>query len=122
MTQKLLSVIIPAYNVANYIVECVDSLLTQIPAPNELIIVNDGSTDDTLARVEQPTCDESRVRSGDDFQWRIGHARDYGIAMAEGNSSSFAATRMMLFVKGFMTSCRQPLNATPSWNCSALTR
>ncbi|MBN1085496.1 glycosyltransferase [Erwinia aphidicola] len=84
MTQKLLSVIIPAYNVANYIVECVDSLLTQIPAPNELIIVNDGSTDDTLARVEAHYATESRVRVVTIANGGLGHARDYGIAMAEG--------------------------------------
>ncbi len=80
MTQKLLSVIIPAYNVANYIVECVDSLLIQIPAPNEMIIVNDGSTDDTLARVEAHYATESRVRVVTIANGGLGQARDYGIA------------------------------------------
>ena len=53
MSDILLSVIIPTYNVEKYIVECVDSLLHQIKAPNEIIIVNDGSTDGTLALIEQ---------------------------------------------------------------------
>lgn len=84
MAQKLLSVIIPAYNVANYIIECVDSLLAQIPAPNELIIINDGSTDDTLARIEKRYALEEQVRIVTIPNGGLGHARDYGIALAQG--------------------------------------
>jgi len=84
MTQKLLSVIIPAYNVANYIVECVDSLLVQLAAPNEIIIVNDGSTDDTLARVEQAYGNDERVKIVTLSNGGAGQARDYGISLAQG--------------------------------------
>lgn len=84
MTQKNLSVIIPAYNVANYIVECIDSLLAQIPAPNELIIINDGSTDDTLAQIEKHYAREEQVRIFTIPNGGLGQARDYGIALAEG--------------------------------------
>src|SRR5262245_21891186 len=41
------SVIIPAYNVAPYIAETLDSLLAQSYADYEAIVVNDGSTDET---------------------------------------------------------------------------
>ncbi|QGU87847.1 glycosyltransferase family 2 protein [Erwinia sorbitola] len=84
MTQKILSVIIPAYNVANYIVECVDSLLAQIPAPNELIIINDGSTDDTLARIEKRYAAQEQVHIVTIPNGGLGQARDYGIALAQG--------------------------------------
>ncbi|MBD8161250.1 glycosyltransferase family 2 protein [Erwinia persicina] len=84
MTRKLLSVIIPAYNVENYIVECVDSLLAQIPAPNELIIVNDGSTDNTLARIQARFGNDPRVRIVSVENGGAGRARDHGIHLASG--------------------------------------
>jgi glycosyltransferase involved in cell wall biosynthesis len=85
MTQKLLSVIIPAYNVGNYIVECINSLLVQIPAPNEIIIVNDGSTDDTLAKAEACCANDARVRIVTVQNGGAGKARDYGISLAQGD-------------------------------------
>jgi glycosyltransferase involved in cell wall biosynthesis len=43
------SVVIPAYQAAATVGEAVDSVLTQVPAPHEVIVVDDGSTDDTSA-------------------------------------------------------------------------
>lgn len=47
MLKPLVSIIIPVYNGANYLSTAVDSALTQIYDNIEIIIVNDGSTDDT---------------------------------------------------------------------------
>ncbi|OON41451.1 glycosyl transferase [Izhakiella australiensis] len=83
-TQPLLSVILPAYNVEKYIVECLDSLLAQIPAPNELIVINDGSTDSTLTLLEKHYADYPHVKIVTIPNGGLGNARDTGIAMAEG--------------------------------------
>ena len=42
-----LSIIVPIYNVAPYLRKCVDSLLTQDISDYEIILVDDGSTDDS---------------------------------------------------------------------------
>lgn len=47
-----LSVIIPVYNAARYVNQAVDSVLNQEGITKEIIIVNDGSTDETLSKLE----------------------------------------------------------------------
>ena len=49
MKDKMVSVIIPMYNVADYIEQCLTSILTQTYSNIELILIDDGSTDDTLS-------------------------------------------------------------------------
>ena len=43
------SVIVPVYNVAPYLARCLDSLLSQTLSDLEIIVVNDGSTDESAA-------------------------------------------------------------------------
>ncbi|HEV7766893.1 MAG TPA: glycosyltransferase family A protein [Thermoanaerobaculia bacterium] len=47
-----LSVVIPTYNVSRYITESLQSVLAQLPSDAEVIVVDDGSTDDTAAIAE----------------------------------------------------------------------
>ena len=42
-----LSIIIPCYNAADTLRQCVQSILEQLPSETEVILVNDGSTDST---------------------------------------------------------------------------
>lgn len=44
----LLSIIIPVYNVEKYIYECLESIIKQDFSDYEVIIIDDGSTDNTL--------------------------------------------------------------------------
>ena len=52
MQQIKFSLIIPAYNIENYIVKCITSILNQNYYNYEIIVVNDGSTDDTVKILE----------------------------------------------------------------------
>ncbi len=51
MTTSEVTVIVPTFNRASYINECIDSLLAQSVPAREIIVVDDGSDDDTAARV-----------------------------------------------------------------------
>ena len=53
MNTPLLSIIIPVYNVENYIRDCLDSLLQQDLSACEVLCVNDGSTDGSLAILQE---------------------------------------------------------------------
>ena len=45
MRKKIISLIIPIYNTQDYLKECIDSIINQSFRDIELILVNDGSTD-----------------------------------------------------------------------------
>ena len=45
MEKKLISVIVPMYNVEKYIGQCLESLIKQTHKNLEIIVINDGSTD-----------------------------------------------------------------------------
>ncbi len=60
MTLPLISIIIPTYNRAHFIGACIQSVLDQSVLPAEIIVVDDGSTDDTETVVR--SVDSERVR------------------------------------------------------------
>ncbi len=60
MSQPLVSVIIPAYNCGLWVCDAISSALQQQLVSMEVIVVNDGSTDDTVARVN--ALSDARVR------------------------------------------------------------
>ncbi|WP_428943893.1 glycosyltransferase family 2 protein [Pantoea sp. FN060301] len=85
MNSILLSVIIPAFNVREYIIECIDSLTEQVSIPYEIIVVNDGSTDGTGTLVEQHYAANDSVTVITTQNQGAGLARDTGIAAAKGD-------------------------------------
>ena len=61
-TSDLVSVITPAFNSSAYLAETIQSCLAQTHANLELLIVDDGSTDDTAEIAGQYAASDSRVR------------------------------------------------------------
>ena len=53
MNKPLVSVVIPIYNVQDYVERCVDSIINQTYTNLEIILVNDGSTDKSLERIQK---------------------------------------------------------------------
>ena len=80
MTTPLVSVIIPCYNQAQYLPEAIDSVLKQTYPRVEVVVVNDGSPDDTEG-VANGYGD--RIRYVTRANGGISLARNTGIANAE---------------------------------------
>ena len=62
MSQELISVIIPVYNVEQYLAECVNSVCRQTYQNLEIILVNDGSTDASGQICQELADQDSRIR------------------------------------------------------------
>ncbi|MEO0901495.1 MAG: glycosyltransferase, partial [Bacteroidota bacterium] len=81
-----LSIIIPAYNVADYILNCLDSLFNQgdIIKQCEIIVINDGSTDNTLEVVKNYSKQRDCIQIHTQPNAGVGAARNKGLDMAQG--------------------------------------
>lgn len=79
VTDPELSVVVPAYNVSRYIDECLRSVLDQTFESIEVIVVDDGSTDDTLAKVRKIAARDLRVTVISKVNAGLGAARNTGI-------------------------------------------
>lgn len=81
---KLVSIIVPIYNVELYLRECLNSILNQSYTNFELIGVNDGSTDASLAILEHYARNDHRIKSFSQDNQGLSGARNTGLAYAKG--------------------------------------
>lgn len=79
-----ISVILPVYNVAPYLDEALRSLLSQTTADFEIIAVNDGSTDDSLAILERHAAHDKRIRCISQSNQGQSAARNLALQHAQG--------------------------------------
>lgn len=78
------SIIIPAYNVADYIETCLNSVFSQNFQDYEIIVVDDGSTDGSYYIIRQFVKDEPRLRMFRQVNSGLSAARNLGISKASG--------------------------------------
>jgi glycosyltransferase involved in cell wall biosynthesis len=84
-----ITVITPAYNVAKYIGEAIDSVLSQTFRDFEYLVVDDGSSDDTAAEVRSRMPGDPRLRLIMADHGGSGSARNAGLAAARGEFIAF---------------------------------
>lgn len=80
-----ISVIIPVYNVAVYLEKCLWSVTNQTFGDIEIIIVNDGSTDNSLAVIEKYAACDSRIKIISKENEGLAFARKTGLEYATGD-------------------------------------
>ena len=85
----LVSVIIPVYNVEQYLKQCLDSVLAQTLLDIEVICVNDSSTDGSLKILEEYAGKDRRITVVTQPNGGAGAARNKGLSMATGKYLSF---------------------------------
>lgn len=87
-----ISIIIPAYNVSLYIKKCVESVINQTYKNIEIIVVNDGSTDNTGQILDNLSLKDKRIK--------IVHQKNLGVSSARNTGLEFATGDFVTFVDG----------------------
>jgi len=78
------SIIIPVFNVENYLKECLDSVVNQTLKDIEIICVNDGSTDGSLSILEEYKEKDERIKVISKLNGGYGHTMNVGMDAATG--------------------------------------
>lgn len=91
MSTPTISVIIPVYNAEKYVVACLESVLAQTCQPTEIVLVDDGSTDQSvdclLPYLNRPTGPVVRLRSR--ANQGLSRTLNEGISLATGDLVAF---------------------------------
>lgn len=84
-----LSIIVPVYNVEKYLPKCLESLTNQTLKDIEIICVNDGSMDNSLAILKEFASKDSRIRIIDNQHQGVAKTRNTGIEQSTGEYIGF---------------------------------
>lgn len=82
--QPLVSIIVPVYNSEKYLDECINSIKSQTYKNLEIILVNDGSKDNSLAKCNEYASKDSRIEVIDKVNGGASSARNKGLEKASG--------------------------------------
>lgn len=89
MENPRISVIIPVYNTSKYLERCIDSVIAQQEQSLEIILVDDGSTDESPAICDEYALKDKRIRVVHKQNGGVSSARNTGLDMAHGKWVSF---------------------------------
>ena len=104
LNEILISVIIPVYNVEQYVGECLESVLGQLDESIEIIIINDGSTDESYRRCQDKIEEyqNQRIKIVTQSNQGLSVARNNGLQLAEGKYVMFLDSDDMLCEGSFI--------------------
>ena len=89
MSEPLVSVIVPVYNVEEYLPQCLESILFQTYKELEIILVNDGSTDNSYNICKKYAQKDKRIKVFSQNNQGPGVARNLGLSKSKGEWVSF---------------------------------
>ena len=84
-----ISIIVPVYNVEKYLKRCIDSILNQSFTDFELILVDDGSTDNSGEIIDEYAIKDERIKVIHKENGGLSSARNVGIEYSKGNYIAF---------------------------------
>lgn len=85
----MISIIVPVYNAEKYLRECIDSILQQTYTDIEVLLIDDGSTDDSLSICQEYEKKDKRVKVYHKKNSGVSDTRNFGIDHANGEYISF---------------------------------
>lgn len=85
----MISIIVPVYNAEKYLNRCISSLLNQTYYNLEIILVNDGSTDNSKKICKNAAKNDSRIKLINSVNEGVSLARNKGLKEANGDYISF---------------------------------
>ena len=86
---KLISIIVPIYNVEKYLPKCIDSIINQTYKNIEILLINDGSTDNSGKICDEYALKDTRIRVSHNENGGVAVARNKGIKMSTGDYIAF---------------------------------
>lgn len=89
INKPLISIIVPVYNVAEYLPQCLDSLVAQTYENIEIIAVDDGSTDGSGTILDEYAARDARVRPVHIENDGVSNARNVGLSLVRGEFVGF---------------------------------
>ncbi len=84
-----ISIIVPVYNIEKYFHRCVDSILSQTFTDFELLLINDGSNDNSGAICDEYAAKDARIRVFHKENGGVSSARNLGLDNAKGEWITF---------------------------------
>ncbi|HAQ0795523.1 TPA: glycosyltransferase, partial [Enterococcus faecium] len=84
-----ISIIVPVYNVEKYLKKCVDSILGQTFTDFELLLIDDGSTDNSGSICDELAKTDNRIKVIHKENGGLSDARNIGIEVAKGDFIGF---------------------------------
>lgn len=87
--KHLLSVIIPVYNTGKYVEKCIDSVINQTYKDLEIILIDDGSTDDSYNVLTELEKKDNRIKIITQMNQGVSKTRNKGIEIAQGDLIAF---------------------------------
>ncbi len=89
MKKGMVSIIVPVYNGAQYIEETVNTLLAQTYPIFEILLINDGSSDDSASVIDALAAAHDCIRVFHKVNGGVANARNFGLEKAEGELVAF---------------------------------
>ncbi len=84
MTNDLISIVIPIYNIEQYLTKCLDSIVAQTYSNIEILLINDGSSDNSGVICDEYAAKESRIKVFHSENRGVARARQLGVENSSG--------------------------------------
>lgn len=85
----MISIVVPVYNVENYLDKCVQSLMNQTYRDIEILLIDDGATDGSGKMCDEYALKDRRIKAYHKENGGLSDARNYGMERAKGEYISF---------------------------------